>query len=823
MPRMVDYAHPIHPKRLILCCDGTWMDSDSGFTNPSLIPYQPTGALQVASNITRISRAFKRYARDGTHQIIYYHSGVGTGSSMIDTLSGGMLGTGISENIREAYSFIAANYAPGDEIILVGFSRGAFTARSVAGMIKDIGLLTREGMNNFYAIFKDQENFRNDDYRDIFPETPFPNKPKNAADYKKRLEREDLTRVCDPDGKKIVIQAVAVWDTVGSLGIPNIALLSKLGLPHSTKEYKFFDTNLSGSIRHAFQALALDEHRRPFSPAVWEVRDMENATDLRQVWFPGSHSNVGGGYEDQEIANVTLAWMMDQLASIGVAFHDEAIETIFEKSVQYYESLREPSNSIGNWFSRKPKQQWATQSVYDKHHPVRPWGLGKIYNSDTGIWLLAGKKTRTPGLYTRPDPNTGMPTGIPMTHTNERIHSSVRIRLELEGLGEDDLTKYECPALLKKGPWRLDQIRIKVNDPIPPTATWGPSAPAALDDEISDMRWVWEYDGPEHNAPPVQTMIEENLGPFERKLLLLNKGRASYEKYTTRKRRKKKRRKRYEDEKGHMGDDLLEAIGGETAVNGEFGVRREEVVSYGSVPITVDADDEEIDEKLARKHRDYGRSRRSKREIEEEEEALEAKLARMEMDSSYMTRGPEVEDVVDERIARMEMGSSAPRRRSHRDSTRERNRGKERDSYSYSSKRRSETTDDPYIIRGIKERVSLSNDGYGHAPEMGENYSEQRAPISHHNDEIMAIDNHYMDGHGQAYAGDNKRRSAFGSVGGGGGSDREYGDGTRESGDAYSYKEHRTHSPNPSRRGESRRDRRTWAERGARSSSSRQS
>jgi hypothetical protein len=77
--------------------------------------------------------------------------------------------------------------------------------------------------------------------------------------------------------------------------------------------------------------------------------------------------------------------MMDQLASIGVAFDDEAIETIFEKSVQYYESLREPSPSIGNLFSRKPKQQWATKSVYDKHHPVRPWGLGKIYNSDTGV------------------------------------------------------------------------------------------------------------------------------------------------------------------------------------------------------------------------------------------------------------------------------------------------------------------------------------------------------------------------------------------------------------------------------------------------------
>ncbi len=84
-------------KRLILCCDGTWMDSDDGFQKPTLIPYQPTGVLQIASNVTRICRALKRNGLDDKPQIIYYHSGVGTGSSAIDTLTGGMLGTGISE------------------------------------------------------------------------------------------------------------------------------------------------------------------------------------------------------------------------------------------------------------------------------------------------------------------------------------------------------------------------------------------------------------------------------------------------------------------------------------------------------------------------------------------------------------------------------------------------------------------------------------------------------------------------------------------------------------------------------------------------------
>jgi uncharacterized protein (DUF2235 family) len=129
-------------------------NSDDGFTKPTLIPYQPTGTLQIPSNVTRISRALKRIDHNGKPQIIYYHSGVGTGFSAVDMISGGLTGKGISENIREVYSFIAVNYTPGDEIVLIGFSRGAFTVRSVASMIRDIGLLTRAGMNNFYAIFK---------------------------------------------------------------------------------------------------------------------------------------------------------------------------------------------------------------------------------------------------------------------------------------------------------------------------------------------------------------------------------------------------------------------------------------------------------------------------------------------------------------------------------------------------------------------------------------------------------------------------------------------------------------------------------------------
>lgn len=168
-------------------------------------------------------------------------------------------------------------------------------------------------MEMFYAIFKDVENSLTKDYNDIFPDIPFPDKPsgsrKAKREYKRRLVENGLTRIANPDGSLIEVFAVAVWDTVGSLGIPTLGWLQKFGMPHATKELKFYNTALNNHIRHAFQALALDEHRGPFSPAVWERREEDQCqTDLRQVWFPGAHSNVGGGYADQEVANITLAW-----------------------------------------------------------------------------------------------------------------------------------------------------------------------------------------------------------------------------------------------------------------------------------------------------------------------------------------------------------------------------------------------------------------------------------------------------------------------------------------------------------------------------------
>ncbi|KAH8673769.1 hypothetical protein BX600DRAFT_509003 [Xylariales sp. PMI_506] len=527
----------LNKKRLLVCCDGTWQNSDNGFVKAD--SKNPIPTLQVPSNITRISRAFSRTCSDGTFQIIYYQSGVGSRTGIIDRLAGGAFGFGIAENIREAYAYICANYVDGDEIVLVGFSRGAFTARSIAGMISDLGLLTREGMEYFYPVFKDMQNWQDPKYKDDFPTLPFPNKPKGedaASIYRERLVEKGYSRVRQDKGQGdlIRVKAIGVFDTVGSLGIPDIELLDKLGLARSTHEFQWYNTRLSPLIEHAFQALAIDETRRPFSPAVWERAD-DQVTDLRQVWFPGNHGNVGGGWPDQGISNLTLAWMMDQLQSVGVEFIPNIIDDIYAENVRYYKNIppEEFKRRDGGCFNLRPRpRHWAFKKIQAGNQPVRPWSLHKTNSAATGIYKLAGSIHRSPGRYTKIDPVTGRATRVPLGGTNERIHSSVRVRLACAGLSLDDKTLWKCVPLLRH--WRPQLVSDNFFDPVHSNGNTGKSGSAvANEQEVEaenntsndiDMRWVWKYTGPERHAPPVVTMVEDNLGPFEKRLLELSGG-----------------------------------------------------------------------------------------------------------------------------------------------------------------------------------------------------------------------------------------------------------------------------------------------------------
>ena len=277
-------------RRLVVCCDGTWNS-----------PVQ-----QRETNVVQLLRAIKpEGAAAGARvpQIAYYHLGVGTGN-ILDKLLGGGTGIGLSSSVKACYGFLVDNYQPGDEILLFGFSRGAFVVRSVAGMIALVGLLQKHEM------------FRFTDAWNCYACSP---RQRNLA---------VLDEIAPQRNRDVTIDCIGVWDTVGALGIP--------GTKVCASTYAFHETSLHAKVSHAFQALAIDERRGNFQPAVWVKSDAGQV--LEQVWFPGVHSNIGGGYEQHGLSDTTLLWMISRLLAhrlldldltqIGNAigrFHAEAV------------------------------------------------------------------------------------------------------------------------------------------------------------------------------------------------------------------------------------------------------------------------------------------------------------------------------------------------------------------------------------------------------------------------------------------------------------------------------------------------------------------
>jgi uncharacterized protein (DUF2235 family) len=444
------------PKKLIVCCDGTWMNSDLGWVD---------GHPQTPSNVTRLARAINPENRQLHPQIIYYQSGIGSNGTFLNHVFGGGLALGLSENVREAYGFLVNNYQQGDtpetndSIILVGFSRGAFTARSVAGLIGGIGLLKQSGMQYFYPIFEDWEGAGDSKYTPILPKyCPGFNisvDPVHTNEYIKaysaELARLGLTR-------KVDITAVGVWDTVGSLGLPVPPLVQMMGLPTSVHKYRFYDTGIDEHIKNAFQALALDEHRSAFTPTVWEKKE-GSKTNLKQCWFSGVHSDVGGSYDDTAASDITLAWMMSQLAPF-IEFNEEYL----------MEQVR------------------LTRQSYKAKNKTWTWGLGALHNSMTFPTNIAGSTTRTPDDYHVTNYASGKPTPALLQNTNEYVHASVRARAILGGKSYDG-REYFSDALEH---WELSNERADGGKP---------------------ARWIHREKGNE------KTMTEDTLGYFEKKIL----------------------------------------------------------------------------------------------------------------------------------------------------------------------------------------------------------------------------------------------------------------------------------------------------------------
>ncbi|WP_169568170.1 DUF2235 domain-containing protein [Sneathiella limimaris] len=265
-------------KRIVVFADGTWNSPEE----------------EGVTNVLMMARSVKPVADDGSKQVVFYDWGVGTDRKK---LMGGVSGEGIDKNIQDCYRFIVHNYDPGDELFFFGFSRGAYTVRSLTGFIRNCGLLKRE-----HAI----------------------RIPEAYALYRKRTKSshpdEDMAKQFRADysvANKTPVKFVGAWDTVGALGIP-VPFWGTLG----KKEFLFHDTSPSGIIRHLRHAMSIDEDREDFQVTRFDLKP-NSTIDLKEVWFPGVHSDVGGGYKVHGLSDAACKWMKGEAESFDLEFEDQ--------------------------------------------------------------------------------------------------------------------------------------------------------------------------------------------------------------------------------------------------------------------------------------------------------------------------------------------------------------------------------------------------------------------------------------------------------------------------------------------------------------------
>ncbi len=275
------------PKNLVVCCDGT--GKAFGDENTNVV------GLYDAIHKDDLFSAVRKQREGKQAQLAFYDPGVGSLAPDARFSMRGRLGmtlskafgTGFRSNVLDGYRFLMANYQSGDRVFLYGFSRGAFTVRWLAGIIHKVGLLHRGNENLLdYALHITIEG-----------------SPIIANGFKEAFSRE-----CKP-------QVVGVWDTVSSLGL----LLGRT----------FPDLQLNPDVAHAFQALSLDERRQKFPAVLWDEDYVAPGQEILQVWFPGDHSDVGGGHpQNRGLSYVTLSWMLEHSRRCGLLVKDESLSTI---------------------------------------------------------------------------------------------------------------------------------------------------------------------------------------------------------------------------------------------------------------------------------------------------------------------------------------------------------------------------------------------------------------------------------------------------------------------------------------------------------------
>src|SRR5882672_2415712 len=298
-------------KRIAVFLDGTW------------------NTVNDNTNVWRM----KSLCAVGPDQICYYSAGVGTQHG--ERLSGGMFGYGLDDEVIQAFEWLIENYNPGDRIYIFGFSRGAFTARSLAGFISKCGLLKPGSPVSLKQLY---ERYRKGTAQSV-------RALGRVASVGMSLEDKWIKEYSRP----IPIWFQGVWDTVGALGVP-LPCVPKV----SRADFAFLETDLRINDTHAYHALAIDEHREAFAPTLWtkvtpKVGDSfppRSIEKVEQRWFVGAHANVGGGYENDLLAQIPLSWLMNKGVSLGLVFRDTVVIDGDENACPIHDSLAEMAHGI---------------------------------------------------------------------------------------------------------------------------------------------------------------------------------------------------------------------------------------------------------------------------------------------------------------------------------------------------------------------------------------------------------------------------------------------------------------------------------------------
>jgi uncharacterized protein (DUF2235 family) len=319
-------------KRIIICADGTWNTPDQ----------QANDKHRHATNVTKVARAILPRSSKGIDQVVIYHNGVGTEKGIQHVL-GGAAGEGIEEIVRDLYRSIAYNYVEGDEIYLFGFSRGAFTVRTLAGF-----------MYHFHLLHKCDDFF----VPDLF-------KAYEASKDLAAVQADPAFRNLHEVKPTPPIRFVGVWDTVGALGAPG-----PVGDLINGNRFTYHDIDLNPNVQNAYHAVAIDEQRLPFKPSFWTRPETWQGT-LEQTWFCGVHCNVGGGYSPDGLANEALHWLVEKAASYGLEFDSDYLSyfrpcfnsTLSDSMSLLYEAFGKYHRPIGE---HRAHGEQIHQSVIDR-------------------------------------------------------------------------------------------------------------------------------------------------------------------------------------------------------------------------------------------------------------------------------------------------------------------------------------------------------------------------------------------------------------------------------------------------------------------------